>query len=109
MTDLYVIPGKDFMDSYVKYRIQMGYSLRVIRSKPKELAKEVWQTSTQENRQLRYAPQDMVFSMTTYLYDNKVALISTDKENFGLIIESGEYVKNMKNLFEALWQISEKT
>ncbi|GEM_PF-3348417 len=44
--------------------------------------------------------------MTTYLYDSKVGLISTQKENFGMIIESKEFYQTMNNLFESLWQIS---
>ena len=106
MEDLYVIPGKQFMDSYVGKRIRDGFSIRVIRSKSKEIRKEDWPTSNEQKRALRYAPQNMVFSMTTYLYDTKVALISTQKENFGMIIESKEFYQTMNNLFETLWQIS---
>jgi hypothetical protein len=48
----------------------------------------------------------MVFEITTYIYDDKVGLISTEKENFGMIIESKEFSQNMRHLFEALWQVS---
>lgn len=106
MTDLYTIPGKKFMDEYIKQRVERGYALHVIRSRPKEVDPRDWPTSLQEHRELRYAPPDMVFSMTTYFYDNKVALISTEKEQFGMIIESEEYSQNMRHLFSALWQIS---
>lgn len=93
------------MDDYVKRRVEKGYILNVIRSKPKEVAPD-WPSGPAENRDLRYPPENMVFDMTTYIYDNKVGLISTEKENFGLIIESEEFSKTMKYLFEALWQIS---
>lgn len=105
MHDLFKIPGKKFMDDYVKRRVARGYSLRVIRSRPKEVT-ETWPTNPAELRQLRYAPETMVFAMTMYIYDNKVGLISSAKENFGMIIESEEYSQNMGYLFEALWQIS---
>lgn len=106
MEDLYTIPGKRFMDSYVEQRIKAGLSICVIRSKSKEVRKEDWPTSNEQKRELRYAPQDMIFSMTTYLYDAKVGLISTQKENFGMIIESKEFYQTMNNLFKSLWQIS---
>jgi HTH-type transcriptional regulator, sugar sensing transcriptional regulator len=105
MEDLFRVPGKEFMDDYVKRRVEKGYSLNVIRSKPKDVAPE-WPGSPAEKRDLRYPPENMVFDMTTYTYDNKVGLISTEKENFGLIIESEEFSKTMRHLFEALWQIS---
>lgn len=105
MEDLFRVPGKEFMDDYVKRRVERGYSLNVIRSKPKEVAPE-WPASPAEKRDLRYPPENMVFDMTTYIYDNKVGLISTEKESFGLIIESEEFSKTMRNLFEALWQVS---
>lgn len=105
MRDLYAIPGKRFMDYYVQRRIKSGLSIRVIRSKSKEVRKEDWPESQEQKRELRYAPQNMIFSMTTYLYDNKVGLISTQKENFGMIIESKEFYQTMNNLFESLWQI----
>jgi HTH-type transcriptional regulator, sugar sensing transcriptional regulator len=106
MYDLFKIPGKKFMDDYVKRRLKLGYRLQVVRSRPKEVL-ETWPTSVEDLRQLRYAPDPMVFEMTMYIYDNKVGLISTLKENFGMIIESEEYAKTMRMMFEALWQISQ--
>lgn len=106
MEDLYKIPGKKYMDDYVAKRVAAGYSLRVIRSKPKEVSSD-WPAGPAEHRDLRYPPANMVFEMTTYIYDNKVGLISTLKENFGMIIESEEYAKTMRMMFEALWQISQ--
>jgi sugar-specific transcriptional regulator TrmB len=105
MDDLFKTAGKQFMDAQVKKRVATGYQLKVIRSKPKDIL-ETWPTSAQELRELRYSPAGMVFAMTTYIYDNKVALISSKKENFGMIIESNEFHQNMRHLFGALWQIS---
>lgn len=107
MEDLFKVPGKKYMDEYVKRRVGKGYSLNVIRSKPKEIAPE-WPAGPEERRDLRYPPDGMVFDMTTYIYGNKVGIISTEKENFGLIIESEEFSKTMRQLFEVLWKVSEK-
>ena len=106
--DLFEVPGKKYMNDYVTRRIKLGYPLRVIRSKTKEIA-ETWPTSERELRQLRYTPESMIFTMTIYLYDNKVGLISSVKENFGMVIESLEYSQAMNHLFEALLQISKPT
>lgn len=103
--DLFKVPGRTYTENYVKRRIEAGINLQVIRSKLKDVP-EYWPGSTEDRRSLRYAPNSMVFSMTTYLYDNKVVLISSKKENFGMIIESEEYHQTMSHMFDALWQVS---
>ncbi len=105
MEDLYQIPGKDFMADYVKRRVGAGIKLRVIRSRIKEI-EETWPSSNKESRELHYASAEMIFPMTVYLYDNKVGIIGTQKENFGMIIESSDFYKTMKNLFEVIWQVT---
>lgn len=105
MEDLYKIPGKEFMDDYVNRRVGAGIKLKVIRSETKEV-EQIWASSTKEARELHYAPHDMIFPMTVYLYDNKVCLIATQKENFGVIIESVDFYQTCKNLFDVLWQVT---
>lgn len=103
--DLFATVGQRWMDQYVKRRIKGKIHLRVMRSPQKEVG-EQWPTSTQDHRELRYTPEGMVFSMTMYVYGNKVVLLSTRQENFGMIIESDEFATQQRFLFEALWQIS---
>jgi len=105
MSDLYNMPGKDFMDDYVQRRISAGIALRVVRSEINEI-EETWPSSASENRELRYAPPGIVFPMTLYLYDNKVGIIGTEKENFGMIIESEDFYLTQNNLFSVLWDVS---
>lgn len=105
MEDLYKTPGKAFMDDYVQQRVDRGINLRVIRSQAKEV-EETWPSSNQEARELRYAPEGLVFPMTIYLYDGKVGIIGTQKEHFGMIIESRDFYLTQKNLFETLWDVS---
>jgi len=104
MEDLYQTPGKEFMDSYVQRRVAAGIKLRVIRSEAKEV-EETWPSSTEENRELRYAPSGLVFPLTMYLYDGKVGIIGTQKENFGMIIESDDFFQTQRNLFETTWEV----
>ncbi len=105
MEDLYQTPGKAFMDDYVKRRVASGINLRVIRSQVKEV-EETWPTSQTETRELRYTPAGLVFTMTLYLYDGKIGIIGTQKEHFGMIIESRDLYQTQKNLFETLWEVS---
>lgn len=108
MEDLYEIPGKKFMDDYVERRIVTGISLYVLRSQQKEVG-ETWPSSEKEKRELRYATQNLIFPMTVYMYDNKVSVIGTKKERFGMIIESQDFYLTFKNLFDVMWQVSKIT
>lgn len=105
MEDLYKIPGKEYMDDYIERRVAAGIRLKVIRSVRKEV-EETWPFSAAEQRELHYAPEDMIFPMTMYLYDNKVGIISTERENFGLLIESADLFLTLKNFWEVLWQVT---
>ncbi|MBI5622129.1 helix-turn-helix domain-containing protein [Candidatus Falkowbacteria bacterium] len=105
MKDLYEMPGKDYVNAYTRRRIAAGIKLRVVRSEGKEVEK-VWPASTRDSRDLHYAPDDMFFPMTVYIYDNKLGLISSKKENFGMIIESPDLYQTMKNMFEVMWQVT---
>lgn len=105
MQDLYEIPGKEYMQENVRRRIEVGIQLQVIRSEQKEV-EGTWPASKKELRELHLAPPGMIFAMTMYLYDDKVALIGTQKENFGLIIHSKDLFDMQSNLFETLWQVT---
>jgi sugar-specific transcriptional regulator TrmB len=105
MADLLEVPGRQDMDRLIALRIEAGVFLQAIRSRPKEVD-PIWPTSAAQLRELRYAPEGLVFSMTTYIYDNKVSLISSRRENFGMIIESEEFAAMQTHLFEVLWQAS---
>jgi len=104
MVDLFDFMGEEYMESYVQRRIKKNVELRVVRSREKEAEAKRWLTNTKELRERRYSPKGIVFSLAQFIYDNKVCLISSKKENFGLIIESEEFAENQKQLFEVLWQ-----
>lgn len=104
MADLKDAPGHQ--EEYIAERVRRGIHLRVIRSRSKEVGNGLWPTRVAELRELRYAPSGIVFSMTTWIYDDKVSLISSSRENFGMIIESAEFSETMMNLFSVLWTTS---
>jgi sugar-specific transcriptional regulator TrmB len=102
MRDLFEVPGRTWMDDLVRRRIRAGVHLRVIRSPVKDI-RNVWPQSAPDLREVRFASRDFVFAMTSYIYDDKVALISSRRENFAMTIESEELATMQRNLFEALW------
>lgn len=102
MHDLYQVPGRGWMDDLVRRRIDAGVYLRVIRSPVKDIS-NIWPQSAADLREVRFATPDFVFAMTSYIYDNKVAIISSQRENFAMTIESEEFAMMQRNLFEVLW------
>lgn len=105
MKDLYEMPGKDYVNAYTRRRIEAGIKLRVVRSEGNEVEK-VWPSSTKDSRELHYSPDGVVFPMTLYIYDNKIGVMSSKKENFGMIIESPDLYQTMKNMFDVMWQVT---
>lgn len=105
MRDLYEAPGRDWMDGLVQRRIEAGVFLRVIRARSNDLHAN-WIDSDAELRELRFAPADFGSTMTTYVYDEKVAIISSSRENFAMTIESTEFAGMQRHLFDALWAAS---
>jgi hypothetical protein len=54
---------------------------------------------------LRYAPPPALLSMTTNIYDDKVAFISSKTENYG-VISRARNSPDCKSLFEGIRAIS---
>lgn len=57
-------------------------------------------------REIRVAPKDIDCSMGYWIYGNKVAFVSSQKEQFAFIIESAELTKMLLTQFEILWSLS---
>lgn len=105
--DINEILGESFARTMVERRVRAGIHLRVIRSKEKEKSVPgIFPPSKEELREVRFSPPGMVFPITTYVYDNKVIILSSKKETFGLIMESADVAQAHRYYFEALWQIA---
>lgn len=102
--------GADFFNDYTSRRVNGGYELHAIRTLEKDrqaLARDThatrYVTSRKERREIRYVSDELAFPITIYMYDNKLAIISSKEENFALLIESHELAEMQKKLFELLW------
>lgn len=105
MGELIEAPGLEEMDAYIAERLKRGIHLRVLRSRSKD-TERIWPSTAEDLRELRYAPDDAVLGVTQYVYDDKVAIISSKRENYGLVIESEDFAKLQHVLFETLWSVS---
>jgi sugar-specific transcriptional regulator TrmB len=116
IADISEFLGDDWFETYTKKRIERGYTLHAIRTLEKDkqamerLAEQYTRYVTSENdsREVRYAPDDLAFPLTMYMYDDKVTMISSREENFALIITSREVSQMQKKLFSLLWITSQE-
>ena len=108
MYEIEGIPGLDEIDRYFRASLEKNIFMRVIRSRSRD-TKDIWPSTDAELREVRFTPPALTLAMTTLIYGNTVALISSKRENYGLIIESEEYAAHQGLLFEAVWMASEPT
>lgn len=104
-SDVFDLFGNSYLEEIERQRIAAGVRIRVVRVRDKDEPFEEFGEGTGKNRELRYAPEGVNFSLSVSVYDTgKVGFISSKKEGFGILIESPELAELMKMLFEAFWQ-----
>ncbi len=57
-------------------------------------------------REIRLAPPGINFTMGYWIYGNKVAFLSSRKEQYGYIIESAELAEMLLSQFDLMWNAS---
>ena len=105
MKDLFRVPGEGALEDYIQGRRERELMLKVVRS-PERDRPDQWPTSSADFREARYAPPDCVFTMTTIIGQDSVAVISSRREQFAMMIDSVEYAETQRSLFHVLWQTS---
>jgi HTH-type transcriptional regulator, sugar sensing transcriptional regulator len=97
--------GREYMEELDKLRREKEIHIRLIAVKGEDFKFEGGEAD--ETREIRWAPKGMDFPMGMSIYDTgKVGLITSQKEKFGILIESQELEQTMRQLFEAFWKIS---
>jgi len=103
--DLLDLLGKDFMNHHIEKRVKAG--IRTISLRPPEKEPDHWYLNAANKevlRTVRFLPKNISFDIVCLIYDYKVALISSKKENFGFIVESKEFSDFMKVVYDFMWQ-----
>ena len=108
MKELMAEPGLEEIEKYLLERARRGIWLRVIRSEERDIV-PIWPSSKEKLRELRYSPREHTLAMTCFIYGNKVALISSARESYGMIIDSAEYAAFQASMFDAMWSLSVPT
>ena len=101
--------GKEYLDQYIHKRVKVGLKTISIRIKETEVHEDIYEPSKKFLRDVRYAPDGVIFSSTIFIYADKVAVVSTKKGAFGFVVESKEFYDTILSLFKVLWNISTPT
>jgi len=103
--------GSDFYQEFHKRRTERNIKIKVIWPQPQASAKTKYdflKNDLELKREIRIAPKNIDFSLGYTIYANTVRFISSQKENYGFLIESPEMAEMMKQQFEVIWQVSKK-
>ena len=106
--DLIGLLGKEYMDEWIERRVKKDIFSQAVRIKKKEIEKNIYVGEEEFLREIRYAPELFSTEQTVAVYDNKVAIISSKKEIAGFLIESDEFSRTMKSVFDVLWSAGAK-
>lgn len=98
--------GKAFITEHIKKRVKEKIKVYDLHPKSGDIyTAERGLENKALLRYVRFLPAQVFTTSMIMLYDNKLAVISTQQENFGLLIESRELVASLKEIFHFLWNI----
>jgi sugar-specific transcriptional regulator TrmB len=100
--------GAAYLKKFVARRLERNIWSYSIRVKEAEVDIPYLLSSTDYRRSVRYFPHPVDPNFTSiYIYDGCVGLASSKKESYALIIESHEFHRSMKTIWDIVWQIAE--
>ncbi len=101
--------GSDYLEELNRKRIKRNISIRGIyphESKPDFKKYPFLGVGGRHLRDIRLAPKSMLWDMGYWMYEDRVAFISSQKEHFGFVIHSRDFANLMKAQFEVIWELS---
>ena len=109
MSEMMKVLGSEYLQELNEKRIKRNIFLRAIWPTDKTLDTEQFpylKAGEDTLRDLRFAPAGMTWNMGYWLYEDKVAFLSSEKEGFGFVVQSQDFSNLMKLQFEEIWKIS---
>ena len=94
--------------TFTSRRVEKKIFSKCLRPQNDAFKKGWLETQQQELREVRLLPPGISVPGMIFIYDNKVAIITPEEEGLGFIITSKTFSESLKNIFDALWQISAK-
>ncbi len=110
MSEMMKVLGPEYLEELNVKRVKRNISLRAIwpQDKKLDMKKYPYLGASKENlRELRFAPKNITWDMGYWLYEDRVAFLSSEKEGFGFVIHSKDFANLIRMQFNIVWQISE--
>jgi sugar-specific transcriptional regulator TrmB len=101
--------GEEFLISHGKNRYLHNIKIKVVRKytdRPVEETEWLKKDSKEKLTEARYAPKDVVWTMSYWIYDDKTLFATPGKEQFAFIIYSKEFADMMIELWKQMWNVS---
>lgn len=97
--------GKEFVDKFVKRRIEAGIKSRSLRSFKYKPEREAEAVHAKQIREVKFMPEKAEDDIRPYIciYDDKVAVIIAEEEKFGFVIQSKSFADAQKAIFDMVW------
>lgn len=103
--------GADFLTYYIKKRVRRHIKLRCLKDPLGEIKEPVAEYTSGSDpkllRETRFSPGSIDIAGNCVMFDDCVALMSTKKENFAVILRSSEFATMFKQMFETIWKMQE--
>jgi len=98
--------GRGFMEDFIESRVRHFLHIRMLAPRT-ALTAELKARDAQELRQLRFLPEDLHIHTTTFIFGNKVVIISLNKKlPTAVLIEDPNICHTETVFFEELWNRS---
>lgn len=100
---------QEFFTEFHAKRVKSNIQLQAIWSKeqiPSPKTHPFLAMAKELKREVRIAPSNVDFSLGYAIYGNTVRFISSQKENFGFLVESQELADMMRSHFKVIWDLS---
>lgn len=98
------ILGKKYLAAWIKRKVAKGIWTKSIRSHTTESELEIYKPGKHHLRKARYASNNYKSPAHIFIYEDNVAILTSSKENFGVVITSHDFAVSMKNMFGELWR-----
>lgn len=104
------IPKEIFTQEYIEKRKKLGIKNLFIATNPIEEINKLGLFGIVKDkknfREVRLAPRGLDFPLFQSNFGNKVALLSSSKEGFSMLIESNDFANSFKSSFDYFWGVS---
>jgi sugar-specific transcriptional regulator TrmB len=107
MRDMAEVLGKPYLEDYVRRRVAAGIRSWAIRVRSRELAWPFLAEGERWLRRVRLLDEPIAGDLVgLYVYDQRIAIVSTLREGYGLVIESAQLAATIMLVWRTLWNVA---